>query len=208
MRHRIIKESLGFGNPNPELMNNELPKNSRKAKILKDCGKEAISIFFQKIGGCDFGLTDGSITIGYEPAYAFEPLNIIVIKKDKPCSFRQTGYAFGNWGSGIRSKTKYYLDYKYNAKFKKFVDKWHPRQKVCLSLVCRKQARTAALRKWRTQYPEYFKDRSDNIEKMREWRKAHPGYYVEYRRKHPELKEKTRHYVQRHRTKRLSPAVM
>jgi hypothetical protein len=81
-------------------------------------------------------------------------------------------------------------------------DKRHPRQKICFNTVCRRQARIVALRKWRKKYPDYFRNRADNIESMRTWRKAHPEYYQQYRKKHPELRKKSREYVRAHRTKR------
>jgi hypothetical protein len=81
-------------------------------------------------------------------------------------------------------------------------DKRHPRQKICSNTQCRKKARLEALRKWRKLYPEYFKNRTDNIEKMREWRRDHPDYYRKYRKAHPGLKKKSREYVRAHRAKK------
>jgi len=81
-------------------------------------------------------------------------------------------------------------------------EKRHPRQKICSKPECRRKSRIAALRKWRKLYPEYFKNRTDNVEKIRAWRKAHPDYYPKYREAHPELKKKTLKYVRAHRAKK------
>lgn len=86
-------------------------------------------------------------------------------------------------------------------------DKRHPRQKICFNETCRRKARIATLRKWRKKYPEYFKNRADNIESMRAWRKANPYYYRQYRKNHPELKRKNREYVRAHREKKLAEGV-
>jgi hypothetical protein len=81
-------------------------------------------------------------------------------------------------------------------------DKRHPKQKVCFETECRRKARVIALRKWRERFPDYFKNRADNIESMRAWRKAHPEYYQKYRKAHPQLKVKSREYVRNHRQRR------
>jgi len=81
-------------------------------------------------------------------------------------------------------------------------DKRHPRQTVCYEKECRRKARIAALRKWRNRYPDYFKGRTDNKEDMRAWRKANPTYYRDYRKAHPELKQKTREYMRAYRTRK------
>jgi hypothetical protein len=78
-------------------------------------------------------------------------------------------------------------------------DKRHPSQKVCFEEACGREYRRRALKKWRDRYPDYFKNRTDNIERIRKWRKDHPDYYREYRENHPEIRRKTREYVRKHR---------
>ena len=88
-------------------------------------------------------------------------------------------------------------------------DKWHPKQKVCGKVTCRTEHRRKALREWRNRYPDYFANRTDNIETMRQWRKDHPDYYRQYRAAHPEIRDKTRAYVQKWRRKfrEIAPSV-
>ena len=85
-------------------------------------------------------------------------------------------------------------------------DKWHPYQVVCSREKCKRSRRLLAYKKWRQQYPEYFRDRTDNLESLRKWRKANLAYHREYRRKHPEIVAKTREYVRRHRAKKRAGA--
>jgi len=81
-------------------------------------------------------------------------------------------------------------------------DKWHPYQKVCFNNECRGTQRILSLQKWRIKNPDYFKQRTDNLDKMQEWRKANPNYYIEYRRAHPELRDKTQKYVREFRKRK------
>jgi len=74
-------------------------------------------------------------------------------------------------------------------------DKMHPYQKICFNKECRILQRSINLRKWRIRNPDYFKNRTDNLEMMKEWRKNNPNYYKEYRKNNPKIKEKTRIYV-------------
>lgn len=120
MRHRMgIASYTGIGgNNSPVLLDN-------KGKINKIFAKDVLKTYFEHWGGFDYTISDEEIKVGIEPAYFGEDLLIVAICKDKRFSYIQTGHAFGYWGSGIRSKTKYYKDYKKNCKFVKFVDKWH-----------------------------------------------------------------------------------
>ena len=61
MRHRIIDFHIGLGNPSPALMNNILPESKTQQATLKKCFKEGISLFFKRIGGCDFGINNGQM---------------------------------------------------------------------------------------------------------------------------------------------------
>lgn len=119
MRHRIGGVN-GFGNPDRPLLDNKGILNAAFAD-------DVLNGYFKKWEGFDYEITEDRISVGLEPAYAGEPLKIICICKRKEASYIRTGHAFGMYGSGIRSKYRFYEDYKYNSKFKKFVDKWHGR---------------------------------------------------------------------------------
>ena len=110
------------GNSSPVLLDNFGVLDS----VQKEMAKEATEKYFSFWGGCDFSLQQEEIILGVEPAYFGDDLLIISVNRERGNSFIQTGHAFGYWGAGIRSKKKYYKEYKKNGKFKKFVDKWHP----------------------------------------------------------------------------------
>jgi len=127
MRYRMGMAALtGLGNPSKELINGIPSKNKKLNALVNKASKEAYELFFKYFGHCDAQIARGEIIIGVEPAYMYEDLKIIRIDFDKELSSFQTGYAFGGWGSGIRSTTRYYKEYKYTSKFIKFIDKWHP----------------------------------------------------------------------------------
>ena len=121
MRRRIGGEGTGLGNPAPHMLEN----NGELTNELKKCLKEAIKLYFKGWGGCDYSVKEERIEFGIEPSYQYDHLRIIALLKDKELSYQEQGRAWGAWGSQISSTRKYYKDYKYNAKFKKFVDKWH-----------------------------------------------------------------------------------
>ena len=132
MRHRIgALNSVGLGNPNPQLIDNRLTKNKIKNSIIKECEKDAYKIFFRGTE-LDFEYCDAQansngseVRVGIEPTYMYEPLKIMIIHKKKENSEFMTGFSWGIYGSEIVSKTKYYSEYKTKSKFVKFVDKWH-----------------------------------------------------------------------------------
>ena len=121
MRHRIgIAEYTGLGgNNSPVLLDNQGKLNKIHKTILKQFFKEYDHT------GCDYGISDNEFKFGIEPTYFGDDLIIISINKDIEKSYIQTGHAFGYYGTGIRSKTKYYKDCKYNGKFKRNIDNWH-----------------------------------------------------------------------------------
>ena len=85
---------------------------------------------------------------------------------------------------------------------KKFTpDKWHPYQKVCSTDNCRIKYRKGLLKKWRSKYPDYFFNRTDNIELMRKWRKNNPLYYKKYRKNNLKIRKKNREYVSAYRAR-------
>lgn len=110
----------GLGNPDPVLLNNSgLPP----PQAMVD---EAIELYFPKYEGCDFTANKNLVALGIEPSYQYDPLCIVAISKDINESYLQTGYAFGGYGTQLVKKSRFYKEYKYNSKFKRFVDKWHP----------------------------------------------------------------------------------
>lgn len=124
MRHRMgIGALTGLGNPSKALLNNTGTMHGS----IKDMLDEAIDLYFKKWGGCDYEIGESAVMLGIEPAYQFENLKIICLRRKKENSYLRTGRAFESWGSGIRSTHRFYGDYKIRGKFKKFVNKWHPR---------------------------------------------------------------------------------
>ena len=116
-----IASLMCLGNPAPCLLTN----NEKLIGNLKEMVKDAVEQYFKRWNGCDYDISSDEIKIGIEPAYMYENLKIISINKEIGFSYIRTGYAFGGYGSGIRSRIKYYKEYKNNSKFKKFIDKWH-----------------------------------------------------------------------------------
>lgn len=123
MRHRIGGGMTGLGNPAKEL----LDCMGKLTPLVKKMAREATRLYFKKWGGCDYEVRDDYVKLGIEPAYRFEDLRIILIRKNIGDSYLRTGRAFGYYGGGIRSTYRFYSDYKRNGKFKKFVDRWHGR---------------------------------------------------------------------------------
>lgn len=132
MRHRIGALNLtGLGNPNTQLMDCKATRDKIKNRVINRCAKEAYKIFF-KGTKLDFEYCDAQanfdmseIKIGIEPAYMYEDLKIIIIRKKKEHSEFITGRAWGVYGSDIASKNKYYSEYKNKSKFVNFIDEWH-----------------------------------------------------------------------------------
>lgn len=120
MRHRICG-LIGLGNPSKEILNN----SGKITKNIKTFFEESLKLYFKEYEGFDYNINPNSIMIGIEPSYQYDKLKIIKIDKDKNYSFIETGIAFGYYGSRICSTRKLYSDYKYNCKFKRFIDKYH-----------------------------------------------------------------------------------
>lgn len=122
MRHRIgnINACTHLGNPDKgDLMN-----TGQTTPIILEMFDDALKVFFGG-WGFDYNIQDKSITFGQEPAYMYENLKIVSLHKKKALSYIKTGHAFGLYGSGIRSRIKYYKDFRRSSKFVDFVDKWH-----------------------------------------------------------------------------------
>lgn len=118
MRHNINAGFTGLENCNLSLLNN-------KGNLPKEFLEEALETFFKNYGYLDFNIEKDEILIGVEPAYQGQDLKIIGINKDIFHCYSETGHAFGAYGTGIRSRKKYYGHYKNNCKFSLFIDKWH-----------------------------------------------------------------------------------
>lgn len=117
-----IAGNTGLGNPNSVILDN----TGRLTKEIKGFMLDAFKLFKLLEDGCDYRIVEGQIIIGREPAYQYEELCIISLARDKGLSYLQTGKAFGDYGSGIRARYKFYKDYKRKSKFTQLIDKWHP----------------------------------------------------------------------------------
>jgi hypothetical protein len=124
-----VAACTGLGNPERCLLDNKWSSNENLNNILKNMFEEAMTLYFKDVTGFDFQIIESenetSISFGFEPAYQFERLRIVKINTNKANSYLQQGKAFGAYGSGIRSTTKRYDQYKRQSKFIKFIDKWH-----------------------------------------------------------------------------------
>lgn len=125
MRHRIggigTDFSIGLGNSSPVLLDNKGKLTKRHKAIIRDAIKTFK--FLSELDGADYQLTENEFRFGYEPAYMYEDLFIIGINKNKELSFIETGRCWGDWGSNIVSKRRYYKDFKNKSKFIRFIDK-------------------------------------------------------------------------------------
>jgi len=123
MRHRMgVGGITGFGNPRQARLRNN---KQFLTKEIKQFCKDSLKEYFSKDGWLDFDIEENRITVGQEPAYMYEHLNILCLQKEKGNSFFQTGIAWGGYGSSIAITTKFYKNYKYKSKFIRFIDKWH-----------------------------------------------------------------------------------
>lgn len=119
----------GIGNSDPELMNGKSTGNPKLDKVINQCSKDCYKTFFEgtqmDYGGVDAGVEGSYVKIGIEPAYFGDNLRIIEFSPKKENCYYQTGHAFGYYGSGVRSKVRWYHQYKNSSKFTRFIDKWH-----------------------------------------------------------------------------------
>lgn len=129
VRHRIGGGVTGLGNPEPELMSGKSTGRPDLDKMINQCAADCYRVFFKgtemDYETCDAGADIFGIRFGIEPAYFGDNLRLITFMKDKDRCNYQTGHAFGYYGSGIRSKIRYYGSYKRSSKFTRFIDKWH-----------------------------------------------------------------------------------
>lgn len=119
----------GIGNPDPELINGQSSGDEKLDGVINECSKDCYETFFKgtqmDYDGIDAGVDGRYIKIGIEPAYFGDNLKIIEFAPKKDNCYIQTGHAFGYYGSGVRSKVRYYHQYKTSTKFTRFIDKWH-----------------------------------------------------------------------------------
>jgi len=131
MRHRLgMATSIGLGNPDKCLLNNQWSENEKINELLKKICEDVIPLYFSEFDGCDFQINESkdgiSFYIGIEPAYKMDKLIWIMISSNKNDSYIRTGIAYGFYGSNIVSKSKSYGEYIKQSKFTRFIDKWHP----------------------------------------------------------------------------------
>lgn len=122
----------GIGNPEPELMDGQSTGNKALDRVINQCAKDCYETFFKgtemDCDGIDAGVDAyDCIRFGIEPAYFGQNLKIINFLQNKAHCTYETGHAFGYYGSGIRSKIRYYESYTRSTKFTRFIDKWHPK---------------------------------------------------------------------------------
>jgi len=111
MKRRIGNAGwTGLGGGGKSLMDDIPTGNKKQDALIKEVSKE---FYFEFLKGteADYGICDAgtkyegrAIMLGYEPSYMYEPLKVVLIDSDKERSYIMTGYAFGGWGTGIRSK--------------------------------------------------------------------------------------------------------
>lgn len=128
MRHRPEAAAMtGLGNPAQAILDNEWTGSEKDDAVIRAMLDEAIKLYFQEYGGCDFTISKHCVRFGIEPSYMYQHLKMIHIDREKGSSYFQQGIAWGGWGSDIASNKKWYSDYKKRGKFVKFIDEWHPR---------------------------------------------------------------------------------
>lgn len=129
MRYRICPDIGLGGNSSPALLNETGTGDLKKDAVIKSCAEACYHTFFKNTkmdeGYCGAGVHGHEVRFGIEPSYMYEELKLICIDKNKEWSRLWTGIAFGGWGSGIRSKSRRYGEYKLKSKFVRFVDEWH-----------------------------------------------------------------------------------
>lgn len=79
---------------------------------------------------CDWSLENrnpdtNNFVFGEIPSYQHQDLKTVCISKDINQSYYEKGKACGLYGSEVKSKKKYYTDYKYNTKIKLLIEKLH-----------------------------------------------------------------------------------
>lgn len=131
MRHRLgIAASTGLGNSDPEKLDCSWSYDEHLNEVATDMMKEAVDIFFKEYGWCDFSIVENEkeyvILMGIEPSYKFDELTVIAISSRLGNSFKETGIAWGFYGTRIASRVKLFSDYKYKTKFTEFARKWSP----------------------------------------------------------------------------------
>ena len=139
MKHRM-STGTGLGSGEKAIMNNKWTENTKLNDVIKEMLDEAIYLWFKDANAVDFNIeyapmTDWvEVTLGIEPTYQYDHLKIFVISTNSTMSRWEQGVAWGAYGSGIVKNTKAAYEYKYNSKFKRFVDKWARKLKEVVTL--------------------------------------------------------------------------
>ena len=129
MRHRIGDASAtGFGSHSPCLLKNEWTGISLIDDIVNQMADEAVALWYEDYGGCDFNIDIGEqhieVAFGIEPAYARDPLKIVIVNSNIQHSSFTNGIAWGYYGTDIAQTYKRYGEYVRNCKFTRFAEKW------------------------------------------------------------------------------------
>ena len=129
MRHRIgIAGMTGLGNSEPARLSNQWTGIEEIDQALKPMMAEAVELFFKDWEGCDFSIAQAGkgmiVTLGIEPSYKFDTLKIIAVGSCMENSYKETGVAWGYFGTGIASTVKTYAECTYKTAFTRFVQKW------------------------------------------------------------------------------------
>lgn len=123
-------EHTGLGGGGRVMLDGQPSGDKDFDDLVRKCSKAVYETFFKGTkmdhNFCDAQIKNGEVMMGIEPSYMYEGLKIITISERKGESSIATGYAWGAWGTGIRSKERRYDDAKKKGKFVKFIDHWHP----------------------------------------------------------------------------------
>lgn len=79
-----------------------------------------------KWGGYDYHYKDKKFLVGIEPTYKFDEFLIVEFDMENKsnCTLIE-GIAMDVYGTGCKTKTFIYGNYKHRGKFVKFIDKWY-----------------------------------------------------------------------------------
>lgn len=120
MRRRMCP-NIGLGVSRPDILTNTGKPRAVHRRMAKAMEKH----FMKGDYVMDYDIDYDSVKIGSEPSYQYQNLTVITIHRNKSLSTITTGRAFSHYGTGIRSRTRIYRDFKYRSKFVRFVDRWH-----------------------------------------------------------------------------------
>lgn len=131
MKWRGVAAHTGCGgNAKTEL--DGIPASDKaRNEVINACAKDFYETFIKDTeldqGYCDAQDRTGELRVGVEPSYMYERMKFASLRWDKTHSAQHTGFAFGPWGSDVRSSRRLYKDYQLRSKFVRFIDRWHRR---------------------------------------------------------------------------------